>query len=86
MTVSAGKEHAGIEDGEIEARSCAEFTDIHVAAEGARRTSAEFAVDGRSDAHYAAKGTKRHDCRSEGASFVWEQLPMKEVWLAEPLF
>ena len=72
VAISAGKEGAGIEDGEIEAGSGAEFTHVHVAAERAGWTGAEFSIGGGGDAHHSAKGAKGDYGGRERASFVRE--------------
>jgi len=85
VAVSAGKKRAGAEDREIEACAGRELADIHIAAERAGWTGAEFALDPGGDAHHPAKRTKRHDSWCQRARFVRKEVPMEKVRLTETI-
>src|ERR1700728_4463966 len=85
VTVSAGEECARIEDRQVELGSAAEVADVHVAAESAGRTRANFAIDRGSDAHDSAEGAQRNDCGRQRASLASGQVPVEKVGFAEAL-
>ena len=83
VAVAAGEEGSGDEDGKVEGGAGGELADVEVAAEGAGRAGAEFAVLCAGDAHDTGEGTEGDDGGHEGAGGVFVKLPVEEVGVAE---
>ena len=86
VTIAATEESAGVIDGQKEARAGAQLAHIEIAAEGARRASAEGAIVGARYAHDSQEWPDRNDRRIKGAGGFAVELPMEEIGLAETIF
>src|SRR6266702_1194182 len=67
VSIAATKQCPAIEDGQIELRTCAQFTHVEVAAKRTRRPRAKLSIFSSRHAHHSEERPYRHDCRSKRA-------------------